>query len=368
MKKIKTTIIILLLTLTVNLNGVYAEELSLSSKSSILIDGETGRIFYEKNSHEKMGMASTTKIMTALIALERGNLNYKVKIDSDAVNIEGSSIYLKPGEVITLKDLIYGLMLRSGNDAAVAIASYIGGTTEKFVELMNDKAKSIGALNTNFVNPNGLPDDNHYSTAYDMALITREALKQKEFANIVGSKTYTSNRIENNYFYNKNKTLWEYDGGNGVKTGYTMKSGRCLVSSASRNNLNLISVSLNARDWFNDNYKLFDYGFENYKSFLIYDKGQFVKKIEVKNSNGQCINLVTEDSLFYPLKEEEKDKIKIDVQNIKNIKLPIKKGTILGSITVYLDNKLVDKSNLIAKDSVDKPNIIKRIYNKIKYN
>lgn len=367
MKKIKNTIIILLIIMLGNLNYVYGNGLNLSGKSSILMERDTGRILYEANSHEKMGMASTTKIMTALIALERGNLEDTIKIGSESTNIEGSSIYLKEGETISLKDLVYGLMLRSGNDAAIAIANHIGGSTEDFIRLMNDKAKSIGAVNTNFANPNGLTEEDHYSTAYDMALITREAFKNPEFANIVNSKSYTSQRKENNYFYNKNKTLWEYDGGNGVKTGYTRKSGRCLVSSASRNGLNLISVSLNAPDWFNDNYKLFDYGFTTYRPYFIYDKGQFVKKIEIEDGNKEYINLVTEDALFYPLKEGERDNIKIHVESLSNIELPINKGEVMGTISVYLDNKLVDRGNLVSKTSIEKEGFINRMLNKVRF-
>lgn len=373
MKNKKNTIIMLLLLLIiVNSSLVYGElaeeKLNLSGESYILIDGDTGRVLMEENAHKKMPMASTTKIMTALVALEKGNLNDRIRIDDDSVGVEGSSIYLKKGEIITLKDLIYGLMLRSGNDAAVAIGIHIGGTTEEFVNLMNSKAKSIGALNTSFANPNGLNDENHYSTAYDMALITKEAFKHDVFAEIVNSKSYTSNRNENNYFYNKNKTLWEYEGGSGVKTGYTMASGRCLVSSASRNGLNLISVSLNARDWFNDNYKLFDYGFERYKSYLIFDKGQFMKKIKVSKANREYVNLIAENTLFYPLKEGEKDNIKIDIQSLEDIELPISKGDVLGSVSVYLDGKLISRENLISKDTIDKESFINRLLNRNRYN
>lgn len=373
MKNKKNTIIMLLLLLIiVNSSLVYGEvaeeRLILSGESYILIDGDTGRVLMEENAHKKMPMASTTKIMTALVALEKGNLNDRIRIDDDSVGVEGSSIYLKKGEIITLKDLIYGLMLRSGNDAAVAIGIHIGGTTEEFVNLMNSKAKSIGALNTSFANPNGLNDENHYSTAYDMALITKEAFKHDVFAEIVNSKSYTSNRNENNYFYNKNKTLWEYEGGSGVKTGYTMASGRCLVSSASRNGLNLISVSLNARDWFNDNYKLFDYGFERYKSYLIFDKGQFMKKIKVSKANREYVNLIAENTLFYPLKEGENDKIKIDIQSLEDIELPISKGDVLGSVSVYLDGKLISRENLISKDTIDKEGFINRLLNRNRYN
>ena len=373
MKKNKNTIIILvLLVLIMNISYVYGEEtedkLNLSGESYILIDRDNGRVLMENNSHKKMPIASTTKIMTALIALEKGNIDDIIRIDDESVGVEGSSIYLKKDELITLNDLIYGLMLRSGNDAAVAIANHIGGTTEEFVKMMNSKAKSLGALNTNFVNPNGLNDDNHYSTAYDMALITKEAFKTDKFSNIVNSKSYTSDRDENNYFYNKNKTLWEYEGGNGVKTGYTMISGRCLVSSASRNGLNLISVSLNARDWFNDNYQLLDYGFEKYSPYLIFDKGQFMKKVQINKGNRENINLVAENTLFYPLKEGEKENIKIDIQSIDNIELPIKKGDILGYVSVYLGGKLIVKENLVSRDSIEKQGFISRILRRNRYN
>ena len=374
MKKSKNTIIIIILVLftVMNLNQVHGVEIDgkliLSGESYILIDRDIGRVLLEENSHKKMPMASTTKIMTALIALEKGNLSDRIRVDDDSVGVEGSSIYLKKDEIMTLKDLIYGLMLRSGNDAAVAIAIHIGGTTEEFVKLMNDKAKSIGALNTNFTNPNGLPDENHYSTAYDMALITREAFKYDEFANIVNSKSYTSDRVENNYFYNKNKTLWDYEGGNGVKTGYTMSSGRCLVSSASRNGLNLISVSLNARDWFNDNHKLLDYGFEKYSSSLIFDKGQFMKKVRVEKGNRDYINLVAEKTLFFPLKEGEKEKLKIDIQSFDGIDLPINKGDLVGYVSVYLDGKLINKVNLVSKDTIEKQGFLRSLLNKNRYN
>ena len=363
MKKIKYIVVMLLI---LSFNVAYCDELSLSGESYILMDGSTGRVLYEKDANKKMEMASTTKIMTALIALEKGNLNDKVRVDDRAVGVEGSSIYLKKGEVMTLKDLTYGLMLRSGNDAAVAMAYHIGGSSEEFVNLMNEKAKSIGAVNTNFTNPNGLHHENHYSTAYNIALITKEAFKYSEFAEIVGSKSYTSDREENNYFYNKNKTLWEYAGGNGVKTGYTTNSGRCLVSSAEKNGMNLIAVSLNASDWFNDNYKLLDYGFDNYKPTLIYDEGQFVKEIKINKGSKEYINLVTEKVLLYPLKEGERKDIKIAIENPENIELPIEKGTALGYINVYLDNRIIDRSKLLAKDSIKKTTMIERLFNKIR--
>lgn len=364
--KRKRFIVVFLIIILLCSSIVYGEELDLRGESYILIDGNTGRVLYERNAHNKMPMASTTKIMTALVALENGKLDDKITIENESVGVEGSSIYLREGEIITLKDMLYGLMLRSGNDSAVAIASFIGKSTEEFVKLMNKKAKSIGAINTNFTNPHGLHDDLHYSTAYDMAIITKEAFTYEEFANVVGSKSYVSQRDKDNYYNNKNKTLWEYNGGDGVKTGYTMRSGRCLVSSASRNGMRLIAVSLNARDWFNDNYKLLDYGFNNYKPYLIYDEDQFLKKINVINGDKEYVNLVTEKSYIYPLKEGEREKVKISLETPENLQAPIEKGTKIGYVYTYLNGQLIDKSNLVAKSSIKETTLIDRLLNKLR--
>ena len=257
-----------------------AENLNLSASSYILMDEVSGRVIIEQDCHKRMPMASTTKIMTALIALEKCDLDDQVKIDERSINIEGSSIYLQNNEIITIKDLLYGLMLRSGNDAAVAIANHVSDSEEEFVELMNEKAKALNAKKTNFTNPHGLSHDDHYSTAYDLALITREAFKYDIFEEISATKSYTANRDKNEYFLNKNKTLWEYDGGDGVKIGYTSAAGRCLVSSAKRDGMRLIAVALDAPDWFNDNYKLLDLGFDNYKTYTIYSKHYSLPPIE----------------------------------------------------------------------------------------
>lgn len=362
----KTIYIALLLIIILNFSIVYGENMELSAQAYILMDSKSGRILYEENCHNKMAMASTTKIMTALVALERGNLTDKVIINKDSVGVEGSSIYLKEDEEITLEDLLYGLMLKSGNDAAVAIASHIGGNVEDFVELMNKKAKDIGALNTNFVNPNGLHDEKHYSTPYDLALITREAFSYDEFEKIVGTKTYVSKRDENNYYKNKNKTLWQYQGGDGVKTGYTTKSGRCLVSSAKRNEMRLISIVFKANDWFNDNYKLLDYGFNNFKPYIIYDKNQFMKKLKIEDGSKEYIDFVTRKDLFYPLKKDEIKKVKINILTPDKVNLPIDKDDTIGEIYIYLDNQLINKDNLISKFSIKKLNIFKRLIGKFK--
>lgn len=347
-------------------NYSYGEDIDLSGKSYILMDEVSGRILYGKNINEKMAMASTTKIMTALVALEQGNLNDKVHIGVESTNIEGSSLYLKPDEIIPLQDLLYGLMLRSGNDAAIAIANHISGSEEAFVNLMNNKAKLIGANNSNFNNPHGLTAKDHYSTAYDLAIITRESFKIKGFKEIVSAKNYTASRDENNYFVNKNKTLWEYKDGDGVKIGYTMNAGRCLVSSATRNGMRLIAVSLKAPNWFNDNYKLFDYGFENFKPHIIYDNAHFITNINIPNGKNEVLALVTENSFTYPLKDDEINNLKISINTDKETNAPILKNQVLGRLEVYLDGVLIKEENLIAKTNVVKKTLWQNIMNKIK--
>jgi D-alanyl-D-alanine carboxypeptidase (penicillin-binding protein 5/6) len=367
MKKGLLLIICFILTIT---DSVYGDSLNISAQSYVLIEENSGRVLLEKDAYIKMPMASTTKIMTALLAIEKGNIEDVVEISEDSVNIEGSSIYLKVGEKVKLKDLLYGLMLRSGNDSAVAIANHIGKSEKEFVSLMNKRAKEIGAKNTNFMNPHGLHHENHYSTAFDLALITREAFKYKEFEEISKAKTFKSSREIENYFVNKNKTLWEYEGGDGVKIGYTMASGRCLVSSATRENMRLIAVSLRAPNWFNDNYKLMDYGFDNFKLYKIYEKDQLITQADVIEGLKDKIPLVSENDLFYPLKEDEIKKIKLITKYKEIIKAPIKKGDILGYVEVYLDGVLIRKDNLIAKYDVDRIPFINRFLNEIrsKYN
>lgn len=365
MKKITLFILIFLI---MSNNISYCEKPTISAQSAILIDAESNRILFEYSPHIKLPMASTTKIMTALVALEKGDLQDKIKIDRDVIGIEGSSIYLKENEIISLEDLLYGLMLRSGNDAAMAIGKYVEEIEENFVELMNIKSKEIGANNTNFMNPHGLHHDNHYSTAYDLALITKEALKIDKFKEISSTKTWKANREKNNIFYNKNKTLWDYEGGDGVKIGYTMRAGRCLVSSATRNNMQLIAVVLNDRNWFDDCYTMMDYGFNNYSTYVIFDKNQFVKNIPVISGEKKSVSTVTNDSFIYPLKEEELEKIKISINLIEKVQAPINKGDYVGDITVYLDGKIINKEKVIVNENIEKSGIFKRITDRLRNN
>lgn len=238
---------------------------SVSAKGAILIDGSDGQVIYEKNADEKLYPASTTKIMTALTVFQileetDTDLDSYVIIPKEAVGIEGSSVYLKAGEKLTIRELMYGMMLQSGNDAAAALAICCGGTMENFVDRMNQNSKRLGCNSTNFVNPNGLFDENHYTTARDLARISREAMKNEEFRQIVSAEKWQSEE-SGRLFINKNKTVRQYEGATGIKIGYTKASGRTLAASAKRGETELIAVVLNDSNWFNDAYAMMDYGF-----------------------------------------------------------------------------------------------------------
>lgn len=287
MKAIALRAISLLLCLSLALSlRLYAKAAtpSLSAKSAILIDASDASVLFEKNASERMGMASTTKIMTALVATELLELDCPVVIPKEAVNVEGSSVYLTQGEILTLRELLYALLLSSANDAATAIAIAAAGSVAAFAHKMNERALSLGLCDTHFVNPHGLYDEMHYTTARDLATISAEALKNPTLREIFASKKatipqgVTSERPwgeSERYLYNHNKMLSRYEGAIGMKTGFTKKTGRCLVSAAERDGLTLISVTLNAPDDWNDHAAMLDYGFSTYESVTLFDTGEY---------------------------------------------------------------------------------------------
>ncbi len=316
------------------------------------MDVKTGRILYKNNIHQKMPLASTTKIMTTLIALEKSNLNTVVKIPNNAVGVEGSSIYLKHNEKIRMEDLLYGLMLRSGNDAAVAIATHVSGSVDNFAELMNKKAHKIGALNTNFMNPHGLHDDNHYTTAYDLALISRQALQNNTFKKIAKTKLWVAQREGFKHFYNKNDTLNEYEGGDGVKIGYTRAAGRCLVSSATRNGMQLVCVVLNDSNWFQDAYCLLDYSFEKYKPYYIMKKDSCLKTILVTNGTKTTTKVIAAEDVMIPMSVEDKDKVNVLLDINESIEAPISRGRKIGKAKIFLNDELLQTTDLITREDI----------------
>lgn len=325
-----------------------AESPHVSAQAAVLIDVESGRILYEKNGDEKKPIASITKIMTAIIAIEHGDLEEKVTISAKAAGKEGSSLYLKQGEQMTLKHLLYGLMLRSGNDAAVAIAEHIGGSEEGFVALMNEKAAYLGMTNSHFVNPHGLDDERHYSTANDMAKLTVYALQNEAFQHIVGTNVIQVPHPRENWnlkWYNKNKMLHMYAGADGVKTGYTSKAKRTLVSSATRNEQQLVVVTLNAPDDWNDSMALLDYGFQQYPLRTVLDENEVIDKKVPE----QGLVIAPEHSFIYPLSEQELSEVEKEIVIPGEIPPGLKVGISVGEIDIKLAGKTIGSVPLVTK-------------------
>jgi len=360
LKNVKIILVTVLLIVYTSI-GVYADEdiPQSSAKSAILMD-INGRILYEKNIHERMPMASTTKIMTAIVALEYGRLDDKITIPPEASGIEGSSIWLSSGETHTLEDLLYGLMLRSGNDAAIAIALHIGGTVEEFTDMMNSMARKIGAYNTHFVNPHGLHHNDHYTTAYDLALITAYGLKNPDFETIVSTKYHTipwEGHDWDRAMKNKNKLLWSFDGANGVKTGYTKKAGRCFVGSAKRDNLQLIAVVLNCGPMFEESAALLNYGFKNYRNYELIEKGSVIKTLPVKDGRQENVDLIADNEYNIALQEEELEKIRTEVIVPDELQAPVEAGKAVGSVKIYLNDNYIGEVPVVTGQSVEKRSI-----------
>ena len=340
----------LLLSLPVN---TYC--LEISAHSAILYEPVTQKVIYEKNSSSKMALASTTKIVTAITALEKGNLDDIVITSKYAADIEGSSIWLEEGESQTMENLLYGLMLSSGNDAAVAIAEHISGNTNDYAKLMNQTAKLAGAYNSNFTNPSGLFEENHYTTAYDLAKITAYAYKNEMFRKIVATKQHKIPWVGHQWdrtLKNHNKLLNIYDGCIGVKTGFTKKSGRCLVSSAERNGIQLIAVTLNAPDDWNDHIKMLDFGFELLNNIKVLCKNESEINVTVLNGVKESVKCSIKEDIYVPLSEDNGTSIKYYFSN--DISAPICKNDIVGYAEILLDNNVIKKVDLYALEDCPK--------------
>ncbi len=325
--------------------------LDTSAHSAILIDAQYGNIIYEKNPDEKLTMASTTKIMTAICAIEHGNMDAEVKIAPEAIGVEGSSIYLTGDENLTLRELVYGLMLNSGNDAAVAIAHAVSGSVEKFSELMNSKAAQIGVKNSGFRNPNGLDEDGHYTTAHDLALIAAYAMKNDEFRKIASTYRTTIGEGEQiRYLTNHNKLLERMEGCIGIKTGFTKKSGRCLVSACERNGVTLVAVTLNAPDDWNDHMSMMDYGFELVESKEVIRAGEPLGKLSIKNGTASETGIVCQSSFAVPAVAGVKY-VSI-FRAPKAIEAPVSAGDTVGMVEVYMNDSLIASLPAVALGTV----------------
>lgn len=345
--------------------GSYAD-IDIKSKSSLLMDGSTGKIIFAKNEHERLSPASITKVMTLLIAMEsiengKIKINDEVQISQHASNMGGTQIYLDAGEMQTVENLIKAISVRSANDAAVALSEYISGTEQSFVNDMNKKAKELKMENTHFSNSSGLPVENHYSSAYDIAIMSRELLKHNDI------KKYLSTYIEDikvgksksstQTMVNTNRLIKDYEGATGVKTGFTREALHCISASAKREDLELIAVVLGgetSKSRFEEARKLLDYGFSNYESLTIGKKGDLITTIPLEKGNQKSIELTLERDSHILFSKGKKIKFEKEIKVPKYIEAPITDSKIIGKLIVKDKDKIVDEINLISNSDIKK--------------
>ena len=327
---------------------------AISARSAVVVDCTTGRILYSRNCDEKSLIASTTKIMTALVVCEQCNVLDRVMIPSEAVGIEGSSLYLKTGEILTVQELLYGMMLHSGNDAATALAIYCAGTVEEFAQRMNDKARGLGMKNSHFVNPHGLDSADHYSTAEDLAILTSYAMENPIFQKVVSTKTIN---IGQRQLRNHNKLLWQLDYVDGVKTGYTKAAGRILVSSGQKDGRRLVAVTIGATDDWNDHISLLENSYAKYRVREVIEKDQILGFAQVAGGTARQVQLKAEVPFAYALTEGEEPQIHLPKPGF--VYAPIAAGQKAGFAQVFLDGKLIGKVPLIYGETVEMEEIEK---------
>jgi D-alanyl-D-alanine carboxypeptidase (penicillin-binding protein 5/6) len=343
---------------------VSAQQLDLMAKSAILIEAQTGKVLYENNADEQRPPASTTKMMTLIVALENGKLDDIVTTSEEASQTEGSTMWLGPGEQMKMSDLLYGIIMVSGNDATIAVAEHIAGSVSKFATLMNRKAIEIGAKSTHFTNPNGLPDDMHYSTAHDLARIAAYGYKNPMFGTIVETVHKVmpwpgKNTVRD--LYNENKLLWQYEGGNGVKTGYTDAAGRCLVAAAKRDGVQLIAVVLDSDQMWTDSINLLDYGFSMVTPYTVIKQGDILKTAYLRDGITDRIPLASADDIIVGTVADERDEI-TSVVEVDRIVAPIITGQKVGRVKVLYQGKEIASTNLVATADVEKKSFFGKIW------
>lgn len=358
----------------------FAEsKLDIDAKSAILIDSSSGEIIYEKKAHERLHPASITKIMVLLLSIEsieknEINLEDEVTISANAAGMGGSQIYLEEGEVQSVEELLTAICLRSANDASVAMAEYISGSEESFINKMNERAKELGMKNTSFKNATGLPAENHYTSAYDISIMARELLKYPKIHEwltiwMKEMKVGKDKEIVQG-LVNTNRLIKEYEGANGIKTGSTQDAGFCLAASAERGNLKLISVVLGcetSKIRFDESKKLLDYGFSNYDSVTIGRKNDIIDKVVVQKGNVEKADVVLERDAYILLPKDSKAKVEKEIILPKSINAPVDKGKKAGEMVLSVDGKEIQKINLLIDNTIDKAgfkNMFKKSFNK----
>ncbi len=329
----------------------FASGLNISAQSAVLMCADNGEVLFERNAHKQLSMASTTKIMTSLIALEAASPEKEITVTQEMVSVEGTSMGLLAGDSVSLEELVYGMLLQSGNDAANTVAYVLGGSPDGFAEMMNNRAAQIGMKNTNFVTASGLDDENHYSTAYDMALLACESIKNPEFVAICSQKSARLSYGNPPYartLTNHNRLLWKYEDAIGIKTGFTKKSGRCLVSAAKRNGVTLVAVTLNAPDAWNDHISMFEYGFSQCKGVEL---GCDLSGILLNIAGGEKANISVRLSNNIQWIEGDLCKVRLLLNPI--VYAPVSKGDIVGSAIFITDNGgVIAEVPILASESV----------------
>lgn len=337
--------------------GVLAQD-ETSAAAACVMEMETGRVLFAADPHTRLPMASTTKVMTALLALERGDLQDEVVCSPQAFGVPGTSIYLQAGERLTLEQMLLGLMLASGNDAAVAIAEHIGGSIEGFAAMMNARAAQIGAVNTRFVNPHGLPDDGHYTTAYDLALIAREAMRNEAFRRLVSTQRASipwAGRTYDRQLHNKNRLLADYPGATGVKTGFTSKAGRCLVFGAQRDGMEIVGVVLGCGNWFEEAARLMNGCFETYAMTRVLGPTISAGRIAVTDGEHDSCGMCVMENLSVPLRSGEAVQAVLDVP--QSVRAPVYPGMHLGTVQLVANGQVYAQGEVVASERVDRSGV-----------
>jgi D-alanyl-D-alanine carboxypeptidase len=342
----------------------HGAEREISAACAVVMDASSGRVLWEKNSHEPGRIASTTKLLTALVALESGHgMEEVVTIDGQWAGAEGSSIYLRAGEQVTLETLLYGLLLCSGNDAAIAVAGYFGGSVEQFVAQMNDKAEALGMSDSHFSNPNGLDQEGHYASAYDMALLARACLQNEALAKIAATRSIT---MGGRTFVNHNKLLWRYPGCVGLKTGYTEKAGRTLVSAAERDGLTLICVTLNDPNDWADHAALLDAGFAQYESRTLVQQGEVLTRLPVTGSLRSFCTVTAAETVSAALQAGDEPERTLQL-NRETLEAPVTAGTKVGEVVFTLNGQELGRTAAVvdmdvAEDTAPELGLLGRLF------
>lgn len=342
------------------LTAASAAAPAVSAQSAILYDCGSGRVLYEKDAHSRQLIASTTKIMTGLLVCERANLDDRVQIPPEAVGIEGSSLYLKAGETLTVRELLQGMMLHSGNDAAMALAIYCAGTPEGFVDWMNEKAEMLGLEQTRFANPHGLDDENNYSTAYDMAHLAAYAMENPLFREVVSTKNAT---ISGRSLTNHNKLLWRCEGAVGVKTGYTRQAGRILASAVEREGRRLVAVTMNAPSDWDDHMALMDYGFSAFETSTWIEQGEKLAIVPVISGEIAAATVSAAEPFSYALLPQEEPEVRLLLPRMAYA--PLQQGMQAGVAQIVLHGQIIGQVELVWDQNTaieEEPGLFSRLF------